>query len=49
MHQFMPHFIKNRATFDEAMGLLMPYIERNACYEMQKAFSIVVMGTAVRE
>ena len=36
MHHYFLH--ENHAAFDEATGLFMSCIERNASYEMQMAF-----------
>ena len=38
---------EDRPVFDRGMDSLVMYIERNATWELQKAFAILVMGTAL--
>ena len=38
---------EDRPVFDRGMDSLVMYVEQNATWEMQKAFAILVMGTAL--
>ena len=39
---------ENKSVFDSGMDSLLMYIERNATWELQKAF-VIVMGTALAD
>ena len=40
---------ENKSVFDRGLDSLLMYIERNATWELPKAFAIVVMGTALAD